>query len=393
MAQTRIHRYITREIITPSLLSLVIFTCVLLMGRIPRITEMIIGQGVPAGEMLGLFLTLLPSFLTITLPLAFLLGILLAFGRLSADSEFIALKASGIGLYGLLRPVLILAVICALLTGWVTLSVEPASKALFRSRVYQLAASSLNLSIVPGVFNDQIEGIVLYAAGKDEKRGTMRNLFISDERDGVTPATITAQEGRIISDPEQERHVIRLYRGQIHRAPAASDRATYQTISFNHYDINLARPEAAAAQRRSKDSEMSWQQLQQALANADRGSARTALLAEKHQRIVIAFAPLVLVLVGVPLGLQSQRSGKGAGFALALVVFLAYYVLYSFASTLAESGLLPPALILWLPNLCFLLGGGYFLHCTAHEKPLPVLEQYRRFYRRLLAHRHAARER
>src|SRR6056297_262202 len=127
MSEYRIHRYILREIAPPTLLSLLIFSFVLLMGRIPRVTEMVISQGVPVMEMMQLFGYLLPTFFSITLPLAFLLGILLAFGRLSAESEFVALKASGIGLYTLIKPVFFLAVLFVLLTGWVTMVVEPAS--------------------------------------------------------------------------------------------------------------------------------------------------------------------------------------------------------------------------------------------------------------------------
>ena len=382
MSQLRIHRYILREIAPPTVLSLLIFSFVLLLGRIPRVTEMVISQGVPAGDMIQLFGYLLPTFFSITFPLAFLLGILLAFGRLSSESEFVALKASGIGLYALFKPVLLLAVLFVLLTGWVTIVVEPASKAAFRGKLYQLASSHLGVNIEAGVFNDQVDGIVLYARGRDPQQGVLQNLFISDERAGATPATITAEQGRIISDKSRQRHTLRLFNGQIHRQPL--EQSTYQVIDFSTYDINLSLEDAQDAQRRRKHSELSWSELNQSLDNAKTDSTRFSLLAEKHERIVIAFAPLVLMLVGVPLGLQSQRSGKGAGFALALVVFLVYYILYSVAATLADGGTLPAAIILWLPNVFFLLGGGYFVYCTANEKPLTVLTLLPRLWRRLI---------
>ncbi|MFN2352863.1 MAG: LptF/LptG family permease, partial [Kiritimatiellia bacterium] len=95
MSQQRIHRYILREISVPTIMSLLIFSFVVLLGRIPRLTEMIINKGVPALDIIALFAFLLPTFLSVTVPLSFLLGILLAFGRFSADSEYIAMKASG----------------------------------------------------------------------------------------------------------------------------------------------------------------------------------------------------------------------------------------------------------------------------------------------------------
>lgn len=381
MSAKRIYTYVTAEIITPTLLSLLIFSMVLLMGRIPRVMELVISKGVATGEIAKLFAFLMPNFFSITVPLSFLLGILLAFGRLSADSEFIALKASGVSLYQLLRPVILLALLFTLLTGTMTMFVVPASKAAFKNKLFEIASSSASLDIRPGVFNDDFPGIVLYARGVDEQLGVMHDLLISDERSTDTPTMISASQGRFISDPTQLRLTLRLADGTIHRQPQKSDSDSYQTINFSNYNINIDTSAAFDGKRRTKRNEMSWSILNQSIAkararteqNERKKSELYSLETEKHQRVVIAFAPLVLILVGVPLGLQSQRSGKGAGFTLALAVFLIYYILLSLAAAIAEKGTLPAAMILWLPNLCFLAGGAYFLHCTATEKTLPIV--------------------
>jgi len=386
MSSVRIHKYILKEISIPVFLSLLIFTFVLLMGKIPRLAELVINKGVPAAKILQLFSFLLPTFLSVTIPLSFLLGILLAFGRFSADSEFIALKASGVSLYNLVKPVFLLAILFSLLTAWITISIEPASKTAFRGKLFQIATSSASVSVKPGIFNDEFKGIVLYARGIDENRGIMQDVFISDEREGETPATISAQQGRFISDPNQYSLTLRLNNGSIHRQPLKEKKTTYQIIRFTNYDINLdIGSELNNQQRRRSRGELSWTELNSAIDKARNDESKAHLQVEKHERIVIAFAPLVLVLIGVPLGLQSQRSGKGAGFALALVVFLVYYVLLSFAGTLADEGVLPAAIILWLPNFCFLLGGTWFLHSTAIEKPLRLFSLPQRLFKHLLS--------
>ena len=377
MPNLRIHRYILKEISLPALLSLLIFTFVLLMGRIPRLTELVINKGVPLGEMLQLFSYLLPTFFSITVPLSFLLGILLAFGRFSADSEFIALKACGISLYSLLKPVLILAFCCSLLTAWLTISVEPAGKSAFRGKLFEIASSRASVGIRAGVFNDDFDGIVLYAGGMDERRGIMQNVFISDEREGETSATILAQQGRFIPDPSNYSMTLQLNNGSIHRQPKGNNNSTYQLIGFSNYSINLdlGNQLAAAEGRHRSRGELSWSELQTAQRDSKSTKDLLRLAVEKHKRIAIAFAPLVFALVGVPLGLQSNRSGKGAGFALALAISLVYYLLLSIASTIAGKGMVPVAVALWLPNICFLCGGSYFLHRTAVERPLKLLPQ------------------
>ncbi|SEA07399.1 lipopolysaccharide export system permease protein [Desulfuromusa kysingii] len=382
MSNARIHKYILTEISIPAFLSLLIFTFVLLMGKIPRLAELVINNGVPSGQILQLFSYLLPTFLSVTIPLSFLLGILLAFGRFSADSEFIALKASGVSLYNMVKPVFILAILFSLLTAWITISIEPASKTAFRSKLFQIASSNASVSVKAGVFNDEFDGLVLYARGVDENRGIMQDVFISDGREDETPAIITAQQGRFISNPNHYSLMLRLNNGSIHRRPTKEKKSTYQVIGFTSYDINLdIGSELDNKKRRRSKSELSWTELNNAIDQAKNTASISSLLVEKHERVVIAFAPLVLVLIGVPLGLQSQRSGKGAGFALALVVFLVYYVLLSFAGTLADKGILPAAIILWLPNVCFLLGGSCFLHSTATEKPFRLFSIPRQLLR------------
>lgn len=385
MSILRIHRYILREINTPVILSLLIFTFVLLMGRIPRLTELIVSKGVPVSEILQLFSYLLPTFFSITVPLSFLLGILLAFGRFSADSEFIALKASGVSLYRLLTPVIVLALFFSLLTAWLTISVEPAGKTAFRNKIFQIASSRASVGIRPGLFNDEFEGLVLYTRGMDERQGIMHQVFISDEREGETPATIVAKEGRFIPNPENYSLTLRLSNGSVHRRPDHDKKATYQIIGFSNYDINinLEQQLATGQDRHRSRGELSWEELNQALEKQTDQKSTFRFSVEKHKRIAIAFAPLVFSLVGVPLGLQSNRSGKGSGFALALAIALVYYLLLSISSTIASKGTVPAALALWLPNCCFLLGGGYFLHRTAIERPITLFSQPAQFVGRI----------
>ena len=371
MSNWRIQRYILREISIPTLMSLLIFSFVILLGRIPRLTEMIISKGVPALDIIELFAYLMPTFFSVTVPLSFLLGILLAFGRFSADSEYVAMKASGISLYSVVKPVALLALAFTLLTGAITLFIEPASKGAFRSKIFEIASTSLNVSVKPGVFNDDFPGIVLYAQGLDERLGVMRDVFIFDERNSSAVTTITAREGLFVSDPSRMMLTLRLRSGDIHRQPSGTEQDTYQTISFNNYDINLDfSAQLEQGRRRISRSELSVTDLRQAIKATDSDRQRHRLEAELHERIVIACVPLILILIGIPLGLQSQRSGKGAGFTLALVVFLVYYVLLSFAGTLADKGILPAAVIMWIPNLLFLAGGSFFLYRAAIERPV-----------------------
>jgi len=370
MSAARIQRYIVKEISIPALLGLVIFTFVLLMGRILKLVELIINKGIPAGEVAKLFFYLLPSFLVLTLPLSFLLGVLLGFGRLSADSETIAIKASGISLYGMLRPVLVLAAATSLATAYLTLYAGPAGNSAFHTQVFQIAASRASAGFQPRVFNDEFDGLVLYASDINERSGVMEGVFISDERVGNTPSIILARTGRVTPDRDALTLTLRLEDGTIHRRPLEKSRDSYQVIDFATYEINLnlGQQLSDSRQRRKKESDLSVPELHEALTAAATPEERNKLTVEWYRRLILPTAPIIFALIGVPLGIRSQRSGRGGGFTIGLVVFLLYYLLHSFAETLAVEGGMPPVPVVWTPTVLFLAGSFYLLRLAALEK-------------------------
>lgn len=385
MSRLRLQRYIAREIMVPALLGLVIFTFVLVLGRLLQLAELVLNKGVPLGQILTLFGYLLPTFLILTIPLGFLLGVMLAFTRLSADNEITAIKAGGISLFRILRPVLFCGLIAAGLTALATLVVAPACKQQFRSQVFEIALSQASIELQPQVFNDQFEGLTIYANAVDEQAGAMQGILISDQRAGNTPALILASSGRIIPDRDALAVTLRLSEGSIHRRPGGSDPSSYQLATFATYDVNLnlgnqlPNPE----DRFRKPSERSMQELFVAMREHPEESKRIRFLVEYHRRLILPLAPIIFALIGVPLGIQSNRSGRGSGFALALVVFLLYYMLLSLGETLAEEKGLPVAPVLWTPSILFFAGGVYLIYLTAREKRLPFAEALRERWLRM----------
>src|SRR5512137_1242649 len=97
--------YLLKEVLPIFFIGILTFTFMLLMDKILKLIELIVTRGVSLSQILMLLFFISPSFLVFTIPMGVLLGILLALGRLSADSEIVALKASGFSLYQLFIPV------------------------------------------------------------------------------------------------------------------------------------------------------------------------------------------------------------------------------------------------------------------------------------------------
>jgi len=360
-----INRYLMREIVGIFALGLTIFTLVLLMGRMVKLMEMVVANGVPLAEVLRLILLLLPSFLVLTIPMAFLLAVLLAFGRLSNDNEITILKACGLSLGALLPPVLLTAAAAALLTLFISVVAVPWGNTGFKQMTMDVARKYAASAIRERIFRDDLPGIVLYVDQYDEARRTMQRVMIQDSRDPERPLTIFAKSGLVSSDEVNGVLRILLKNGSIH----TQHKNDYRLVSFGEYLLTAESGRSTPPVRTELDL---------GIAELQRGSssalltpqARLKMATELHSRFAFPCATFVFAILALPLGLSNRRSGKGSGFTISILILLVYYVLLSFLRTLAEKGGIPPALAVWLPNLLFLAIGLLLLRLASQEMTL-----------------------
>lgn len=369
MIGTQIHRYITKEILSPTLLCIVIFTLVMVMGQAFKLVDLIIDKGVSLVDILVLLVTLLPTVFSISLPLAFLMGIMIGLGRMSADSETVALKSAGIGLARISTPVFALAFIFALLTGVTNLWVKPWGYSAFKTKTFEIARQKATIGFQPRVFMNQFNNLVLYTNDLDDRLNQMRGLFIVEKKPEST-SWVFADNGNIITDEKTETVTIRMHDGVIHRQQTgATD--NYQLIYFSNYDIQ---PEISAARdlstrKKVKPSELPTRELWSKITREKSQSTVRKLQAELHLRLCSTLSPLLFVLFGLPFTMQSHRSGRSSGFVKGLIIFLGYFFMLSTASTLTKEAAAPPWLTFWIPHLLLVITGIFFLHQSSLEKP------------------------
>jgi len=357
-----INRYLMREITGIFVLGLTIFTLVLLMGRMVKLMEMVVANGVPLAEVLRLIVLLLPSFLVLTIPMAFLLAVLLAFGRLSSDNEITVLKASGLSLGALLPPVLLTASAAALLTLFISVEAVPWGNTGFKQMTMDVARKYAASAIRERIFRDDLPNIVLYVDQYDEARRTMQRVMIQDSRDAERPLTIFAKSGLISSDDGTGVLRILLKNGTIH----TQQKDDYRLISFGEYLLTAESGRSTPLVRTEMD--LGIDELRSGIASSKVSSqTRLKMATELHSRFAFPFATFVFAILALPLGLSNRRSGKGSGFTISILILLVYYVLLSFLRTLAEKGGISPVLAVWLPNLTFLSIGLLLLRLASQE--------------------------
>lgn len=347
-----INRYIFREISIPFVLGLAVFTLILLIARILKLVEMVVNRGVPALEVLKLFSYILPAFLEVTVPMALLLAVLVAFGRLSSDSEITALKTSGVSLYQLLFPVALFAGIVYIVALMVSMYARPWGNTHLRSGLYEIAKTRASAGIKEKVFTDDFAGLVLYVDHIEPPGNTLRGVLISDTRDSMQRNTIFAKVGFLVPNEPLHLLTLRLLDGSVHTLNQKDN--SYHRTDFTTYDITLDLNTALANLRaRERDpNEMTVPELQAAIAAKRRaGDPAFGEAVELQRKFSIPFACLAFAAIGIPLGILPTRSVRSRGFSLSLVLIFAYYLLLTLGESLGQRGVLPAALAMWLPNL------------------------------------------
>lgn len=366
--------YIFKEILPIFFLGLMIFTIILLMDKILKMIELIVSRESSLKDVLMIFLFISPSFLTFTTPISVLLGTLLAFGRLSGDSEITAFKASGVSLYQLFSPVLVFSILACLLTSFLVFYGLPWGNRGFKATLYLIAQSKTHIEIKERVFNDLFQGLVIYVDRIPLQGNRMEGILIYDERDKVRLNTIFAKEGFLINKPKDQEVLLRLVSGDIHRLEPKTN--VFQKIKFDTYDLKLETSKALASLgKKLKEYEMSIDDIKEKMDGMKKKGVSTAPLeVEIHKRYAIPFACMVFGLIGVPLGIQPRRSAKSYGLIFSILILMAYYICSIAFEIFAAQNIVPPLAAAWAPNLIFGGLGVYLLVKTANESPFkPVL--------------------
>lgn len=356
-------RYIVREVFRHALLGLAVFTFVFFVPQLVRLMELFVRHTGSGAQILELFLCIFPGVFTFTLPMAVLIGVLLGLGRMSADSEIIALTALGIGRRRILLPVGVLAVAGAAATLVMTLWLGPYSVRKYRALETDLVASQISFAVQPRVFDERFPKLVLYVNDVSASGTHWHGVFLA-EADGESGSQLTLAENAIVvAEPKEGKLELHLQGGTTHEF-SRDDPDRYSVTMFGQSDWPIEVNGLVPAQpKQMSNTELSFRQLL-ATKDANWREARVEL----HRRLAFPAACLVFALVAVPLGAQPRRGGRAAGSLIAVIIIACYYLLTVIGAGLARQAVVPPFLGIWGANILLVILGASLL---------PRMEQFR----------------
>jgi LPS export ABC transporter permease LptG/LPS export ABC transporter permease LptF len=353
-------RYILGEILSHTLIGLALFTFILFMPYLPKILEMVVRSSSTFSDAAEIILFTLPSLLRVTIPMAVLVGVLLGLSRLAADSEVIAMRASGLGIGYFVWVASIVAVGGTLLGLANSLYLAPRASQAILDMQRELETSQASYQIQPRVFYEEFKNFVLYVQNVRSGTGASNwdQVFMADVSDPSSPRVTTAASATVVSDSTQVL-LMRLRDGAEHDL-SPDQPSQYNISAFTTTDRPLELGPQSDVHLGRRDTDIYALPMGTLLERIHGPDAKRYLI-ELNNRFAFPVACLVLMVVGVPLGVASRRGGKSSGFVYTILLVFFYYFLSSTGTALGRQDKLPAFVAVWSANVLFATVGVFLL--------------------------------
>jgi lipopolysaccharide export system permease protein len=350
-----LHRYLFREIVLPLLVWLGFLVTLMWVMAVLRGTDVLFGSQVTLWDFARVSGFLLPHFIAQAAPVAFLLALLIGLGRLSEDRELLAMQSLGLKPRAFwVAPVALSLVVSAVLLG-LALGPQPRGLQAVQGLANEIIKRNLVGDVKGGVFQDQVQGITLYA-GTVAAPGQWRDVMVYDERQPATPMLLLAQRGTVEPGGADKALTLKLERGQLFRASQEGD----ARVQFEDGALTLGVEETVFQKNRFRavrDELTPLEMLDAAKAAREAGAEWLPLEVGASWKLGQVLMPLAFAFLGVPLGLLRRTSGRARGVMATLLGYVAFYLLARASVSFGERGALSPLLAGQLPNLVFVACG------------------------------------
>ena len=353
----------------------------LIFNDLFRLTKLFVQKGVSPLYLIELLIYVMPATVVLALPMAMLVAILLALGRLSTDNEIVAMKAHGIAFHQLMLPLLAVAAVLSIVDLVLIDHALPQANRAYASlqrdiRRHKPAFVLEETTVMKELEN---EGKLWMYEFMDTESGRMQDIKIWDNIWSGRPRFSHAQEASL--GFENGRAMLTLYDGLTYE-PETNNLDDFRITKFQQQQLALQLTEDL---ERSAFQNQNPRSMRISQLKAFIGTLRSTLHTstnqdytlqkirsaevEYHKKFSIPFACLALGLIGVPLGLMVKQGGRMLGFGIGLAVIVVYYLLLQVGQNGGINGMLPPTLAMWLPNIVIgVFGIGFTFWMIAEGK-------------------------
>jgi lipopolysaccharide export LptBFGC system permease protein LptF len=365
-----IDKFVSRELLVNVLFAIAVLSLVLVVGNIFRkLLPLLVNHDVPVEYLIAFIAYVFPFSLIFTIPWGLLTAILLVFGRLSADNELIALRSNGVSVPRVCISLAAIALVCTAICLWLTVQVAPATQKKLRSTIFDLATRDPMALFGSDQVIDEFPGRKIYVGKKEGNR--LENITVFELNEHSMPMRVTfAHTGMLEADLENKRILMHLYNARYQQrdenAPADLHKIR-DGINMAEGTLPISLDELYEKEKkRPSRSALSLQQLLEQL-KSENTRERSASRTEINKRFSFPFACIAFAIIGVPLGITAHRRETSVGFAVGLMVAVAYFLFVIIADTLRGNPKVHPELLIWIPNVLFIVLGAFLFRRLARQ--------------------------
>ncbi len=355
----RIDLYILEELISTFLGSCCFIIFILLMFQALRLAEFFIVHGASALILSKMTFFLAVSFLPTALPFSFLISLLVGFGRMSADSEIIAMKANGFSLLRLTAPAFFFSFIVAVLSIGLNNEWVPSSVMAFKKTQLKLGNTKVVTAVKEGTFTEGFFDLLLFADKVDSRTNHLHRVFIYDEREAKNPLTYVANDAEILpvktSSELGAAIILRLFNGSLHHNNLETN--TYEKIDFESYNLYLKIDEGADTTILKPHMIPQNDLIEKIKANEKSTYLGREFRGEYWRRYANALSPIIFVLLGIGFGTFRQRTARAGAILIGFFILLTYWSLQTAGTTALLQGKLSPFVAMQIPNVILFIVG------------------------------------
>lgn len=381
-----IYRYIIKQVSIVFLMCLIVFTFVLFIGNMLRIIEMM-SKGVGLGMVVKFLILLVPFMLSYSIPISILTSVLLVYARLSADNEITAIRASGINLKYILKPVVFYTIILVSLCYIINDRLRPNAIYNGRKLLLRIGIQEPAINISSGRFNEVFPNYVLYVGQKQGKL-LKRVVLYKFEEDRLS-SVITAETGQLfygdekpgdkIEIPENKDVYMKLFNGVVEEIPKEEQgTGKLNRIQFDSYiiEFDIKGQMKDFSKLDKKEREMTNSELLNRIKKINDKLTKpiykqlipkliqeaSSLQTRVHSRLAMSFSCLAFVLVGIPLGIKTHRKETSIGAGISLMLISGYYFIMTLGEAFQNKPNFHPWILMWIPNIILILIGAILIH-------------------------------
>lgn len=353
MLVSKVDRYLIRQILMATLFAVGALSLVLILGRLYKeIHELLVTKGAPL-SFVGIFvLQLLPFSLVFTIPWGFLAAVLLTFGRLSSDQEITALRSSGMSLFRIAMPILIIGALFSGLCLWLNASHAPRAKAAIKLYLYEDIKNDPLRLMEPGTVQSKLKGQKLYIEERKDKnilKGFHPYQLSSTDPNAPPLGYLYSENVTLSLNKEEQQFDLQL-------------NTVYGEVVDKKSNLQLFFAEKAEpwvltyplTKRQLKPNTLANSEIDELLKNPPPEIEPAKLpnyAFERDRRLAFSLAPLALAFVGIPLGMNSRRRETSSGLTMSLVIAFGYFLILILAEETRADNLVLSQTLLWLPNV------------------------------------------